>query len=274
MGQVGGVDYREYADIARVVGTIAECVELDRTMLVGARCRNILHGREFGSSAVLRRTSDTDLAIAIEDWAVFDRLHERFGTESSAWQRMTVSGIPTDIVPFGPIESPPGWIGRTSGDIELNVHGFADVFRAAERLYIDENVMIRLPTPAGYAVLKTHSWLDRIRKFEYKDAPDLALCVHWYANRADRLWGEAFWAMEEHNFDTHIAAAAVLGRDMGQLLGFDELTRLCTRLGSMDTGLLANYFAVDAADWPHGPERSATVEALFGELIRCKDSAR
>lgn len=65
---------------------------------------------------------------------------------------------------------------------------------------------------------------------------------------------------------------------MGQVGGVDyqeyaDIARV-VGLGSMDTELLANHFYVDAADWPDGAGRLATVEALFGELVRCKDSAR
>ncbi|MFZ2511351.1 MAG: hypothetical protein WAW85_09720, partial [Gordonia sp. (in: high G+C Gram-positive bacteria)] len=60
----------------------------------------------------------------------------------------------------------------------MNVHGFRDAFDNAERL--PELPGVRLATPAGYAVLKLHAWLDRLQRNEYKDGPDLGLVVEWY----------------------------------------------------------------------------------------------
>lgn len=122
--------------------------------------------------------------------------------------------------------------------------------------------------PEGYAILKTHAWLDRLVRNEYKDAADLALVVHWYAEDVDRLYaGDNVWAMDLHDFDLRLAAAALLGRDMANGLSSGELTVLAERIGSADRDLLAHYFAVGAPGWPvKDRDRRLIVNAVFDQL--------
>ncbi|MEP9417494.1 hypothetical protein ABLE92_24555 [Gordonia sp. VNQ95] len=252
----------EHADIARVVAEIADVIDPAQIMLVGARCRDILHAR-LADGARFRATNDTDLAVAIPDWSVFEELHARFGSTERAWQRMMIAGIPTDVVPFGALEEPRGTISREIGRIELNVHGFADVFDAADVLALNDALRIRIPTLPGYAVLKAHAWLDRLEKYEYKDAQDLALCIHWTSLRSDDLWGDAFWALEREDFDLHRGAAALLAAEMLALLSVEEAAVLRDRMGSMNVELLAQQCVLAAPGWPTSADtRRAVVAAL------------
>jgi predicted nucleotidyltransferase len=49
----------------------------------------------------------------------------------------------------------------------MNVWGFAETFEAALPLRLPNAGTIRIPTLAGYAVLKLVAWLDRSTNGEY-----------------------------------------------------------------------------------------------------------
>lgn len=116
--------------------------------------------------------------------------------------------------------------------------------------------------------MKSHAWLDRCARNEYKDAPDLALAVYWYTEDVDRVYAEDnVWALDLHHFDLRMAAAALLGRDMWNGLSPEERAVLANRLGGADADLLAHYFAVGVAGWPTADrDRRVVVDALFGQL--------
>jgi predicted nucleotidyltransferase len=61
----------------------------------------------------------------------------------------------------------------------MNVRGFQDAFARADHLPVVEGASIKIPRIEGYAVLKTHAWLDRSENGEYRDGEDLALAVYW-----------------------------------------------------------------------------------------------
>ncbi|ODR03678.1 hypothetical protein BHQ16_22420 [Mycobacterium shimoidei] len=68
------------------------------------------------------------------------------------------------------------------------MHGFTDAYQRADHLPISGGVHIRIPRPEGYAILKTHAWLDRSAWHEYRDGPDLALAIFWYVEDLDRIY--------------------------------------------------------------------------------------
>jgi predicted nucleotidyltransferase len=102
--------------------------------------------------------------------------------------RPTSEGIPTDVIPFGDVEEPPGMISHPPGKEMMNVHGVSDAYLWADELPLSEGLWIRIPRAEGYAVLKTHAWLDRSSSYNYKDGPDLALAVFWYSQDLERLY--------------------------------------------------------------------------------------
>jgi predicted nucleotidyltransferase len=157
------------------------------------------------------------VAIAIPDWMQFMDLREKFESVGDSGHRFRINGIITDLIPFGDVEEPPGSSGHPPGHAVMNVHGFQDAFERADRLPVLEGVSIKIPRVEGYAVLKTHAWLDRSANHEYKDAEDLALAVYWYAQNTDMLYDEAnIWALERHDRELEPAAAAPLGAALRQ----------------------------------------------------------
>lgn len=237
-------------------------------MLVGAQCRDLLHWR-YGGGQPLRSTNDTDIAVALRDWGQFAKLRERFPAMGDSGHRFLIGGIPTDVIPFGDIEAPPGTSAHPPGTDQINVHGFADAFQRADALPVSAGASIRIPHPAGYAVLKMHAWLDRSKFHEYKDGPDLAVSAYWHALDLERLYDEDnHWALDLHDFDVPRAAAALLGRTMRTSLGADEAAVLASRIVSADRDLLAQHFGVGVASWPRtGPARRPIVDALLDQFM-------
>ncbi|MDF3311933.1 hypothetical protein P3H15_43955 [Rhodococcus sp. T2V] len=76
-------------------------------MILGAHCRNLLHDA-LGHTFTLRATEDVDLAFAIADWDAYAQVVDGLPEIGDTGIRYTVGGVPTDLVPFGPIEDPTG----------------------------------------------------------------------------------------------------------------------------------------------------------------------
>lgn len=260
-------DARLLYEVEPVVTAVAAIVPAGQIMLVGAQCRDLLDWR-FECGPPLRRTNDTDIAIALRDWDQFERLRERFPAEGSSGHRFQIEGITTDVIPFGGVEAPKGTTSRPPGTHELNVHGFSDAFEKSDTLPVSNKLSIRIPTAAGYSVLKTHAWLDRSAWYDYKDGADLALAVHWYTADVDRLYAPANgWALHQYDHGHAEAAAALLGRDMRDSLSTEERLILRARIMDADRDLLAERFAVSRPGWPlTGRARRPLVDALFDQI--------
>lgn len=255
------------ATVEPVVAALSGIVPAEQIMLVGAQCRDLLSWR-FECDAPRRSTNDTDVALALQDWDQFAKIREQFLAIGHTGHRFLIGGIPTDVVPFGDIEAPPGISSQPPGSEALNVHGFSDVYQRADRLPISDGVHIRIPRPEGYAILKTHAWLDRSARYEYKDGPDLALAVYWYAEDLDRIYAEGnVWALDLYNFELRLAAAGLLGRDMRNGLSQEERAVLTSRVDDADRDLFAHYFAVGVTNWPGADaERRPIADALFDQF--------
>lgn len=254
-------------EISPVVDALSSVVRPEQMLLVGAQCRNLLHSRLVGG-APLRRTNDTDVAIAIPDWTQFRDLRERFDSVGDSGHRFRINGILTDVIPFGGVEEPQGASIHPPGMSAMNVHGFQDTFARADHLTLDDGVSIRIPRVEGYAVLKTHAWLDRSAYGEYRDGGDLALAVYWLSTDVDMLHLEAnIWALERHDHELRDAAAALLGAAMRDGLSTDEQRVLSIRVASANVDLLAHHFGVGKPGWPTADAtRRPTVVALYHQL--------
>lgn len=262
-------DRELFAAVNPVVAALSGIVSADQIMVVGAQCRDLLNWR-FGSRAPRRSTGDTDVALALEDWDQFNRIRETFRSLGSTGHRFLIADVPTDVVPFGSIEAPAGTSHRLPDGDPLNVHGFADAYERSDRLQLPTGAQIRIPRPEGFAVLKTHAWLDRSAQFEYRDGPDLALAVHWYAEDLDRIYaGENLWAFDQYDFDVPTTAGALVGRDMRNALSSNELAVLTDRLREADRDLLAHNFHVASPHWPRTDTRlRPIVDATIDEFLR------
>lgn len=252
-----------------VLERVSEYVPISNIMVVGAACRDI-HQESFRSMAPSRTTYDIDLALAVERWEELRILRREFPSRSRAWQQIEVDGIAVDIVPFGPVESPPGEVVAGDG-VVLNVAGFREVFEHAETHELPSGVKFKLPSVAGLAALKLHAWLDRYLVGKYKDAQDLGLILAWYADADDEwLFNRFFEHKEAHEADVpEVMAAFVLGIEVAEVLGGVEAAALAARFEREPVSgieLFAEKLVSPGEHIVPVEIRSAQVRALLGGL--------
>lgn len=222
-------------------------------MLVGARCRDILHS-SLGFRSQLRHTEDSDLAFRVRSQGAYGRIMNRFERIKPSDIRVRVAGMPVDVIPFGDLEDPAGSVRLDSDSPEIVVVGFQDVYEHSTMLDLGDGIAIRLPTPAGYGALKLLAWLDRSAFHETKDARDIAVVLHWYFESQEirsRSLGEPNErVLARFGFDLDLSAALLLGRDIARILSASNLRNLRTRwlarpreilLREMNTGTGPNW---------------------------------
>lgn len=252
--------------VTPVVAALTAVVPAEQLMLVGALCRDLLHWRH-SRGVPPRATNDTDIAVALNNWDRFEAIRATFPAVGSTGHRFLIADRAVDVIPFGEVESPGGTTRHPPGNDLINVHGFTDAYLRGDVLPLPGGLTVRIPQAPNFAVLKLHAWLDRSADHDYKDGPDLALAVHWYASDLDRLYAEPQqWALRRHDFDLRTAAAALLGHDMRAGVSPPEATVLATRVTQTDRDLLAEHFRVGQSGWPAtAVTRRPLVDALLDQ---------
>jgi predicted nucleotidyltransferase len=242
----------------------------DDVMLVGAGCRDLLQSA-LGHGFPLRATEDIDLGLAVSNWSAYDELTENLPAAGDTGIRYRVGGVVADLMPFGPVENPPGKVTPAARREPMSVWGFTEVFEAAVSLPLSSGTVIRLPTVAGYTALKLAAWLDRSDYGQYKDASDIATAIFWYARSLDV---ESYLYEDEQGLsillredsDSWAAAAHVLGRDVAAVIGPDRRAELAQRWpGRRGDHLGFAMTVVNATDWTSSAARR---QALIAALER------
>lgn len=178
---------------------------------------------------------------------------------------MFSNSIPIDLVPFGPLENPPGEVANGDGHI-LNVAGFQRVYSHAETLELGNGMTIKIPTVAGFTALKMRAWLDRSPIGKYKDATDLALVLAW-AEGSDAFWDNC--DRTKYLGETDAMAAEHIGLAVGAELGEKETTELLLRFGNESEVALETFASELRAPREHVhplSRRRVQVEALLSGL--------
>ena len=249
--------------VAAVVQEIARLVGDSRPvlMLVGAECRNLIHGA-LGASDYLTATSDLDLGIVVDDWSSYLNLTQQLTELNSSGTgiRFQIAELPVDLMPFGSVESPTGTVTPPSRKVPLSVFGFREVAASATRLEFSGGGEILIPSIAGFTALKMKAWLDRHPSGEYKDGGDLALACAWMRNVDgvnQRMMEEIDpTVFAEMDYDDRPATARLLGRDVTECLGSHASGQLATSWEDCDKEVLARYFGprtlpIDDAELNH-----------------------
>ncbi len=264
--------------IALVVETTlesADALSADDVMIVGAWCRDIHHaalGHQFATTA----TRDIDLALALASWDAYRDVIASVPRVGETGIRFRISNIDVDLLPFGDVENPEGVVEPPTRGEKLSVWAFEEIFNASLPLALSPSLVVRLPTVAGFAAAKLAAWLDRSEWGEVKDAADLALILHWYAESAhiqDQLYetprGNAI--LEAEGVDVPLAAAHLLGIDIATTIGAKRLRELLVRWpGDLDR-LSRELELRGGPAWPRDPARR---RALLGALTRGLRSAQ
>lgn len=245
----------------------------DRVMLIGAMCRDIMHsalGHEFGT----RETYDLDLALGLRSWTHFEEAAKAFTPVSDSGVCFRIEHRDVDLLPFGDVEDPVGSVEPPTRRETLSVWAFEEIHADSLPLALPTAGVIRIPTVPGYVAAKVGAWLDRWERGEYKDATDLAVALHWYAeSRAvtERLYDtkEGQQVNIAHDFHGLRAAAHLLGRDVVRTIGPERQQEMLARWPG-DQGLLERRLSTDrgtfGAPWPGRPAQATLVAAFTSGL--------
>jgi predicted nucleotidyltransferase len=265
--------------VTRVVGAILDIAgELvpDDVMLVGATCRDVLHtalGHTFATTA----TQDLDVALALSSWDAFRSIAASFPSIANTGIRFRIVDIAVDLLPFGAIEDPQGFVEPPSRHEAMSVWAFDEIFTASLPLPLSPTITIRVPTPAGFAAAKLGAWLDRSAWRETKDAADLALVLHWYIESAevtDRLYetavGNAILVAE--GSELPLSAVHLLGRDVAATIGRERVAELLARWPGDREFLVRELTLRGGPAWPQDLDRRRDIlVALTRGLTMAED---
>ncbi len=204
--------------LAKIVAALRNACGVD-FLLVGAAARDVvLRGHGISPARV---TNDIDFAFAVRDWEEFGRIRGQLVTsrrfiQGREPQRMIYSGIPVDLIPFGSIEDASRHVTWPPDAALMNVLGFEEADRTAQRVLLPDGVQIRVPEIACLVLMKLAAWGDRKRE---KDATDVQLLAWHYGDISqERLFGEEMATYSELGFDMVLAGARLLGLDARRAL--------------------------------------------------------
>lgn len=160
---------------------------------------------------VLRATDDFDFGIVVESWDEFTKprdvlvVQEDFQQDPKRKQRLLhANGAIVNLVPFGQLEERAGIIAWPSDFANvMSTLGFREAYEHSIEVRLAKDLVVRVASLAGLALLKIIAWSER--RFE-RDAQDLGLIMRHYldAGNQDRLYtkeGDAFDLLNEDDFD-------------------------------------------------------------------------
>lgn len=258
------------APLARVVDVVLEAdtgLSPDRLMVVGAYCRDLLH-RALGLRFALTATHDLDLALALRSWEAYRVLAVTFPRAGTTGVRFRIANTHVDLVPFGQIEAPPGTVSPPTRGEPMSVWAFQEIHAKALPLGLAGGRTIRIPSVAGYAAAKLAAWLDRSAWGETRDAPDLALALHWYAE-SPHVLGRLYDTSAGNDVliaeaaDVPLASTHLLGLDVAELVGPVRLGEQLGRWPGKIEVLARGLHVSQSPQWPTDQARRVQlIEAL------------
>lgn len=193
--------------------------------VIGATARDIIIRQLVGIISG-RKTRDLDIAIAIPDWNVFDKIKEILISEGFIksiymHQRFYYGDYELDIVPFGVAKDDDNIYWPPEEEIALSVKGFKEVLSKAVTVSIDNEFNIKIASLHGLFLLKFNAWLDRNLETS-KDAEDMSFILSNYfiANIDRNVHPEVYdW---EH-FDEYIVGGYWIAHDILLLLNEEQI---------------------------------------------------
>jgi predicted nucleotidyltransferase len=219
-----------------------------RFVLAGATARDILMWHLHGIKAPVA-TRDVDVAVCAVSWEFHGALIEllvgtqHFRRHPRQQQKLLFKrdGDPyeteLDVVPFGPIEGPPGEIRwPPGGDIVMTVLGFQEAVDTAQPINIGGELEVPVVTLPAFVLLKLFAWKDR-RLDKNTDAGDLLFILRNYveAGNIARVYEHAIDLLEAADFDVKVAAAGLLGREVRDMAYPDTRAAVRDLLQSPET---------------------------------------
>ena len=199
--------------------------------LIGAAALGLALQR-CAAAALPRTTRDWDFAIAVQSWREFHDLATRLtavggGFRGAAEPHRFVHtlGSILDIVPFGPLESPPGTI-RWPGGSVMSTAGFAVLAQHSNVHDLGQGLRLAVGSLAALAGLKVIAYGDR-RPAILRDIGDvyhLARSHPWERAGEATIDADAETVLRVGEIGFAHLGAYVLGREMAS--AFDTASRL------------------------------------------------
>jgi len=193
--------------------------------VIGAFSRDLILKHGYGIEP-RRKTGDIDLGVEVASWEQFKTLCKSLTATGQFCltpdkQRLRCGTILIDILPFGPIadrDKKISW--PPEHEIIMSMVGFEEAYKYSItfRLSSDPELDIKLASLPGLAIMKLISWNEKYPNRK-RDAEDLLFIMNKYeeAGNTDRLYEEDLPLLQEEGFDTTLAGARLLGRDMAKI---------------------------------------------------------
>lgn len=204
--------------------------------IVGACARDIAM-IVLNVPASARRTIDIDVAIALDNWEMFDKVSELlqqnyFKKDPYVKQKFYYKGedgtndYEVDVVPFGPLANSEviGW--PPEGNPEMSVRCFEDVMNDADTIIVDENVRFCIASLSGQFLIKLDAWIDRHLKTD-KDARDMFYIIDnfYWTSIVDKFPPpERVTNSDDPAFDDFVAGAQWIASELRSLLSDEHRT--------------------------------------------------
>ena len=234
-GSIDPIQLGTYESVARVAN--------DKDVpfiIVGASARDLVMHHGYGAP-IQRATRDIDLAVQVPDWDSFNSICDSLTVEGYRktdipHRLRDASGIPLDIIPFGPLENCAAKISwPPDGAVVMDVLGFQEALEHCVWVKVDDIPELKLPvaSPVGLGLLKLIAWSERDAQVRKKDAADLAYLAANYENipgLRDELYENHVAVLESYGWDTRLSGAHVLGREVAIIASSSTLVSLRNRL--------------------------------------------
>lgn len=205
--------------------------ELNLQLYVVGACARDIAMKVLGVPASARRTIDIDVAIALDNWDMFEKVSEllqlnNFKKDSYAKQKFYYKGedgtndYEVDVVPFGPLANNEviGW--PPEGNPEMSVRCFEDVMKDADTIIVDEKVQFCIAPLSGQFLIKLDAWIDRHLKTD-KDARDMYYIIEnfYWTSIVDKFPpSEQVTNSDAPSFDDFVAGAEWIASELKSLL--------------------------------------------------------
>jgi len=193
--------------------------------IIGATARDIVFSALHNLESE-RKTFDLDIAIAIPDWDVFEKISQElcerphFEKDKTEKQRFIFKGsYELDIVPFGELARADDKIyWPPEEDHAMSVKGFTEIANETIKLHVDEEFYINVASLPGIFILKLTAWNDRNYKTR-KDADDMSHIIASYLPiYQENLDKKYYHIYDDDDYTDYTAGAVILGNELNELL--------------------------------------------------------
>jgi predicted nucleotidyltransferase len=193
--------------------------------LIGARVRDLWFN--INGIQPKRFTYDVDFAVLVSNIKEFEQLIQYlektgdFKVHQKEPYRLVFikNNYYVDLLPFGEIEEAYYTHITNLFNTKISVLGLKEVFDKSIKVYLDNDLQIKIASLPGLCILKLISWDDRKAERE-RDLVDLYSVIHNYFDfESEEIYNKHLDLFDDSgNFNRINVGAKVLGRQMADIL--------------------------------------------------------